>query len=890
MDKDGCTPLHTACRTQTEFTVELCKLFIDRGADVNVVDKDGCTPLHTACRTQTEFTVELCKLFIDRGADVNVVDKYGWTPVHIACRTQTEFTVELCKLLIDSGADVNTVDKHGFTPLNTMCKNPSKFIKEICKVLIDNGADVTSADNKGFTPLHSACIYQIEFTVDTCKLLIDNGADVNSCDKLGYTPLHNTCINHSKFTTEICKLLFVSGAGVNISDRWRHTPLHDACAKDSEYTVDICKCLIDHGADVNFQNEDGNITLHSVFNSFFVLSDSEQIKNVFQLLLDSGANINTKNNNSETPIVCFITRVQFLLHQKNFPKNFIEYITAMFEFIIKAGADLTIRTCRHSQTLYHYIVELAIELYSSMSAGTEMNREKESQILSIITELLALLTKSNKGTTSINSRDEGGDTPLHLACKLAQKHCNMFFLSAFDKSSGCLLTSFLDRLITSFGSKVNAVNDKQQTPLHFACTSHVIKTLLQLGAKPNLKDDNGNTPMLEWTLLNNDAQLALLCFSMEDLTEYFKQGVDPFLANHNGDTALQVLLLKEKFVSAQNLVKTVVDIDHNNVVRKDANGETFLHVVCKCDDDRVQGLIELLLQLGADPNVQNQMTEETPLHVLCRRIAKRYVEVHKETKVTMGDGDGKNFMLTSYAWAVQLLRKYGGNPEAFDGNNKTCLDIAIDNKLSELEKILKYPVEQIESPFLLPWEQKSVKHRSMLAQVARHQKSKQVGVFHYHSEPIGSGAFGRVYVGISEQDGQEIAIKRIELLNLCRPEDKREIANLLHLRDCEQIIKYQTYHRDENFLYIILELMDGSLDELICLEEDHVDLCRDVMSGIMYLHNNGVIHRDIKPGNILYKSQPRLHLKLADFGLSTKFNSSLPYGNTTVRHSKAFTR
>ena len=111
------------------------------------------------------------------------------------------------------------------------------------------------------------------------------------------------------------------------------------------------------------------------------------------------------------------------------------------------------------------------------------------------------------------------------------------------------------------------------------------------------------------------------------------------------------------------------------------------------------------------------------------------------------------------------------------------------------------------------------------------------------------------------------------------------------LKDCEQVVKYQTFHRDEHFLYIILELMDGSLDELVCLEEYHLDLCTDVVSGIAFLHNNGVILRDIKPWNILYKEQPdRIHLKLADFGLSKKLSLALPHGLPTVMHSKAYTR
>ena len=256
---------------------------------------------------------------------------------------------------------------------------------------------------------------------------------------------------------------------------------------------------------------------------------------------------------------------------------------------------------------------------------------------------------------------------------------------------------------------------------------------------------------------------------------------------------------------------------------------------------------------------------------------------------TIGKRVVKDPMTTVSAWTIGILKKYGADQEILDGNDKTCLDIAKDNNLSELQELLEIPVELIEIPPLLPWEQKSVKHRSLLGQVARHQKSKQVGMFHYHCQPIGSGDFGHVHVGINEKDGQEVAVKRIEVLRLHRPEDRREIKNLLHLRDCEQVVKYHSYYKDANFLYIILELMDGNLDELICPEPNLVELCRDVVIGLAFLHHNRVLYRDIKPGNILYKTHPRLCLKLADFGLSAKASFNTTMATCSVMHSKAGT-
>ena len=60
-----------------------------------------------------------------------------------------------------------------------------------------------------------------------------------------------------------------------------------------------------------------------------------------------------------------------------------------------------------------------------------------------------------------------------------------------------------------------------------------------------------------------------------------------------------------------------------------------------------------------------------------------------------------------------------------------------------------------------------------------------------HNEHIGSGSFGQIFCGISEKDGREVAVKRVEKLQ--RPKDKREVQNLTALADCEQVVRYISF-------------------------------------------------------------------------------------------------
>ena len=646
--------------------------------------------------------------------------------------------------------------------------------------------------------------------------------------------------------------------------------------------------LLDHGADANARERIGNTPLHCVLKNVSCFSRPEVVKEVCQLLLVHGADINSRNREGETPIICCVksglARSEFSqihstanVEQTNLGTQVSghSYTTVdMCEWLIKSGSDVDIRMCKDSQTIYHVIAQYYL-FTAVLEIRSECSRE-QLKIPTVVHEILTFFTNNHEGRVTINSRDEEGNSPLHTAVKPVPLDKLQELNSRQRQKLNMLTLSLLDSLI-SCGSKVNAVNDRQQTPLHLASNGFVIESLLRSGAEPNARDENGNTPLMIWASSGDDGKLQSSCFSSGDMSEYFEQGVKPFVANIKGDTVLDVLLSGEKFVCAKNFIRAVVAKDSQNAGRKDASGNTFLHVLCKCSDDRVQEMIELLLKVGADPNCLN-LVKDTPMHVLCKKHA------------ALAEQTVEHSMTTVSAWAIGVLKKYGADPDILDGNDKTCLDIAKDNNLNDLHQLLEVPVELIEIPPLLPWEQKSNKHRSVLGQVARHQKSKQIEMIHYHCQPIGSGAFGHVHVGINEKDGQEIAIKRIELLRLHRPEDKREIENLLCLRDCEQVVKYHSYCKDEHFLYIILELMDGSLDELICPEGNHVKLCMDVVTGLAFLHVSKVLHHDIKPGNILYKTQPRLCLKLADFGLSAKASFSATIATCSVMHSKAGTR
>jgi ankyrin repeat protein len=122
---DNATLLHLAAQ---DGVVEIAKMLLDRGADVNAVDSFGRTPLHAAARLAQ---YKMVRLLLERGADVNARDAKLRTPLHLAVLADEN---EMVKLLIDRGADVNARDVQLRTPLVTYEIDAVKKVwEQLCK-------------------------------------------------------------------------------------------------------------------------------------------------------------------------------------------------------------------------------------------------------------------------------------------------------------------------------------------------------------------------------------------------------------------------------------------------------------------------------------------------------------------------------------------------------------------------------------------------------------------------------------------------------------------------------------------------------------------------------------------------------------------------------------
>lgn len=146
---------------------------------------------------------------------------------------------------------------------------------------------------------------------------------------------------------------------------------------------------------------------------------------------------------------------------------------------------------------------------------------------------------------------------------------------------------------------------------------------------------------------------------------------------------------------------------------------------------------------------------------------------------------------------------------------------------------------------------------------------------------VGRGAYGVVCAAKDElaEDGNEmVAIKKIHNAFEHAVYTKRTLREirLLRLLQHENVIGIKTIlpplHRDGfRDLYVISELMETDLSSIIKspqeLSDDHVQFfIYQVLRGLKYLHTSNVVHRDMKPRNLLVNSN--CDLKICDFGLA----------------------
>lgn len=142
-------------------------------------------------------------------------------------------------------------------------------------------------------------------------------------------------------------------------------------------------------------------------------------------------------------------------------------------------------------------------------------------------------------------------------------------------------------------------------------------------------------------------------------------------------------------------------------------------------------------------------------------------------------------------------------------------------------------------------------------------------------KPISRGAFGRVFLARKRATGDLFAIKVLKKADMIRKNAVESILAerniLISVRNPFVVRFFYSFTCREN-LYLVMEYLNGGdlyslLRNLGCLDEDMARVyIAELVLALEYLHSLNVIHRDLKPDNLLIGQDG--HIKLTDFGLS----------------------
>jgi serine/threonine protein kinase len=150
--------------------------------------------------------------------------------------------------------------------------------------------------------------------------------------------------------------------------------------------------------------------------------------------------------------------------------------------------------------------------------------------------------------------------------------------------------------------------------------------------------------------------------------------------------------------------------------------------------------------------------------------------------------------------------------------------------------------------------------------------------------PIGSGGFGSVYLAEDTWIDKRVAIKvphkqEVDFSELLR--EPRLLAALNH----PNIVAILTAEKQDNIFFIVMEYVSGETLEAIIARDGALDLARaldytcQICNAIEHAHKQGVLHRDLRPSNVLVASSGLL--KVADFGTS-RFLEIAAHGTTVI--------
>ena len=547
-------PRHFQTAAEYQKDVEVIKLLIDKGCNVNQIGANGTTPLIEAIKNY-----EIVKFLLEQGAEPNLSKQFGMSALMYAIRDAEPKTVEL---LIKYGAEVNdrASDRDNWTPLMYAARYCQKT--KTLELLLNAGAEINATEYYGWTALMLAAANSNK--PQTVQLLIKRGADLNAVCRAGKTALIHCC--ESMGNTKVIKALLEAGAEVNIQDNDENTAF-DMAVKNGNW--EAVKLLKLYGAG---QIIDENLppllnALRSqdieLMQKLLAQGVNQEEKNQalweaaeqgnpepVRILLDAGAEIESRNAYENTPLL-----------EASYAEG--RNKSAVIKELIERGADVNAKRPNLSTAL--------------MFAAIDSDH------------YAALKWLIDKGA-EVNATDEWGRAAIHYA-----------FFNEYN-SEISFHKPTVERLIKA-GANINQQDKEGMYPLAMAMDNYRnydedIEFLLKLGADPRLLDKKGWNSLFYAVKNHPNLDIAIL----------LNAGVDKNHKDNGGWTALYYAALmgddfKCKCLGVNKTPAQIVKklLKKGKLNPNSLSAEGFTPLFYPIDNNNLK-IVKLLVKAGADIN------------------------------------------------------------------------------------------------------------------------------------------------------------------------------------------------------------------------------------------------------------------------------------------------
>jgi ankyrin repeat protein len=419
-------------------------------AEVQSRSADGSTPLHWAARMDDLETV---RALVRAGANVNAINRYGVSPLALAA---TNGNGEIVAALLKGGADATVALPEGETVLMTAARTGNP---DVVMQLAERGAPVNARENwLGETALMWAAAQNHAAAV---KMLLEHGAQPD----LASTP--------TSYKRPV--------GGQTILPRGGFTALMYAAR---EGAIDAARALADGGADVNLGDRDGMTALIlAIINAHYDLGVA---------LLEKGANPDVADSTGMTPLYAAVdmNTLQFMHGRPTARPSGDLGSVDMIKALLSHGAkpDLALKTPilqRHNNGPNQNLGE----------GTTPLMRAAKSGDVAVMRLLLAA-----GANPTLKQRNQ--NTLLMLASGFGRKFNQNADSQEYERGTEEELLAAV-KLSVELGLDVNAVNAQGDSAMHVAAGESIVRFLAQHGARMDVKNKQGRTP-LDVAILRKD--------------------------------------------------------------------------------------------------------------------------------------------------------------------------------------------------------------------------------------------------------------------------------------------------------------------------------------------------------------------------------------------------